>query len=323
MNTKSSIWPQSVRRIYWNESEHRPRAIWRLVIFIFVVAVVANPLILALDATDHPLLKKSLEVPLAAVGFIVALWVLCRFIEKRPMRDYGVSRLRENKMEWAVGFAIGGSVFSVLALALWSSGSIALSYQPYSQIPAFPFALVIGGQILRYTAGGIFEEIVSRGVLLRTAAETLSSKFGRRPALLAAWLSTSMLFGVLHMFNPNATLLGAVNLSLLGLAFGVPMLLSGRLGMSVGIHMAWNIFQNNIFGFANGGKLPVASILSVELSGSELITGGAFGPEGSLLLPLAAILISVAAILWTRYSSGGIRLQLSLADPPGRIRQNA
>jgi hypothetical protein len=64
-----------IRRLFWNAEEYRLRALWRLLLYVVVAAAVANPLIIVLDATDNPLLERSLENLLVAVGFLLSLWV--------------------------------------------------------------------------------------------------------------------------------------------------------------------------------------------------------------------------------------------------------
>ena len=62
----------------------------------------------------------------------------------------------------------------------------------------------------------------------------------------------------------NASLLSSLNLILLGLLFGWMVIKTGKLHFSIGLHAFWNIFQNNVFGFANSGKSSVVSIYSFE-----------------------------------------------------------
>ena len=170
---------------------------------------------------------------------------------------------------------------------------------------------------MRYAAGSFFEELMSRSYLLRVIAEGLAgARVSRRQALVIGWVITSMLFGALHLANPNATLLSAVNITLLGFLFGAGMVYTGSLALPIGLHMAWNVFQNNVFGLPNSGKPASTSLLVTEVNGSALWTGGAFGPEGGLF-SLAAIAVGGLLVwLWLCYYYGSPALILSLADPP-------
>jgi len=159
--------------------------------------------------------------------------------------------------------------------------------------------------------------LFSRSYLLRMIAENLrGAGMSRTRSVLYATAATSLLFGLLHLFSPDASILSLVNLTLLGLLFAIPMLITGRLGFSIGIHMGWNIFQNNIFGFPNGGKPSHATVLAAQAHGPEFWTGGAFGPEGGFAIFVVLTVVLVSLICWFRRRSEKLTLQLSLADPP-------
>ena len=138
----------------------------------------------------------------------------------------------------------------------------------------------------------------------------------RRQALIFSWVVTSLLFGCLHLANPNATLLSALNITLLGLLFGMGMVYTGSLALPIGLHMAWNVFQNNVFGLANSGKPAVTSLLVTDVRGADMWIGGLFGPEGGLLSLVAIGLGGALVWLWLRRYYGRPTLQLTLADGP-------
>ena len=69
---------------------------------------------------------------------------------------------------------------------------------------------------------------------------------------------------------------------LVGVFLAMLVLKSGRLWTSIGFHIAWNFTQGCIVGFPVSG-MGTSSLFTMELSGSQLLTGGAFGAEGSIL----------------------------------------
>ena len=74
------------------------------------------------------------------------------------------------------------------------------------------------------------------------------------------------------------------NIVAAGLMLGLPYLLTGKLGLSIGLHIGWNLFQGNVFGFPVSGFEPSgATVFAIEQAGPPILTGGAFGPEGGLL----------------------------------------
>lgn len=132
----------------------------------------------------------------------------------------------------------------------------------------------------------LIEEIFFRGVLLRL----LDQRFGSMVALAA----TSLFFGRAHLANPEGTVAGALAIALeAGLMLGAAFLLTRRLWLAIGIHLAWNFFQGGVFGGnVSGSDLNESGgLFRSELSGPDWLTGGTIGVEGSVV----AVLICVAA----------------------------
>ena len=170
--------------------------------------------------------------------------------------------------EFTVGLALG-AVLMVASVALiavlggyrvldigWSTGIIA--------------GLALG------IVPGVIEEVFFRGILLRLIDGWLGS--------WAALAITMVLFGALHLTNPGATVLGALAITIeAGLLLGAAYLLTRRLWLAMGIHIAWNATQSAIFGSTVSGSGSGRGLIAPELSGPTWLTGGAMGIEGSLV----------------------------------------
>ena len=66
------------------------------------------------------------------------------------------------------------------------------------------------------------------------------------------------------------------------------------------MHTAWNFAQGNIFGFeVSGINVEVASIFDLNLVGSNVISGGSFGPEAGLV-STCVLLSSILIVLNNR-----------------------
>jgi membrane protease YdiL (CAAX protease family) len=125
---------------------------------------------------------------------------------------------------------------------------------------------------------------------------------------------SSVIFGFLHAFNPNATPLSSISIAAAGLLFALGFILTGDLAIPIGIHITWNFFEGNVFGFPVSGVTSSTTFIQITQSGPVAWTGSAFGPEAGLT-GLGAIALGCILILaWMRFSGRKIQLQDKLAQ---------
>jgi hypothetical protein len=161
---------------------------------------------------------------------------------------------------------------------------------------------------------GAQEEWFARGYLLQNLAEGLyGPRITAKGAVFIAYLLTSLFFGFLHANNPHATLTSSLTLALFGLCVGLGFILTGELAIPIGLHIGWNFAQGAIFGFPVSGADAHLSLLATQQSGPTIWTGGAFGPEGGLLGPLALLLGALLVYGWVRWTSRQVFVQAALA----------
>lgn len=61
-------------------------------------------------------------------------------------------------------------------------------------------------------------------------------------------------------------------------------LLIGGSAFPIGLYIAWNFFQLNVFGLAESrSNTGITTFTAIEQGGSPLIAGGALGPEAGLV----------------------------------------
>jgi hypothetical protein len=96
-----------------------------------------------------------------------------------------------------------------------------------------------------------------------------------------------------------------LNLFLFGLFAALYSLAEEGIWGICGLHAVWNWVQGNIFGLeVSGLRPPGGSLLILEERGPDLITGGAFGPEGGLMITLALTVASSFLIWLSRRRTG-------------------
>lgn len=141
------------------------------------------------------------------------------------------------------------------------------------------------------------EELIFRGILFRWLEEFGGSWF--------ALLVTSALFGFAHISNDNATIFSSFAIAMeAGLLLGGAYMLMRNLWLAVGIHFGWNVVQGYIWDVSVSG-FDVDGLVEAEATGHELISGGAFGLEASVVALVLATLVGVYFV-WLAYQRGEI-----------------
>jgi membrane protease YdiL (CAAX protease family) len=185
-----------------------------------------------------------------------------------------------------VPLAVVGLLAAWLALLAFLPG-VAVRFGGRSSEIAGPsgvlwLAALLAGFLLQ---GGV-EEWVFRGYIYHALRE----RWRRGTAVLVS----SLLFAALHGANPDFSAAALLNTFLAGVIFAFLVERSGSLWSAVLAHGVWNFAVSSLLSLpVSGVSLPHLLVLSVK--GPDLLTGGGFGPEGSLLLSLLALPIA----LWT------------------------
>jgi membrane protease YdiL (CAAX protease family) len=326
--------------LFYNATERRLRAFWRLLLqwLVFFGGNTVLSILLGMvvgimmavsgaDLTDPAVIASINTNPLvqvfsavsALVFMSLSLWVASRWLDKRPLRDFG---FRFSSRWWAdlgFGLFLGAFLMLVVFLVELSLGWVTVTGTLQSTREGMGFLPGILVYMVLFLCVGIYEEMLSRGYQLRNLAEGLHlGPISPRAALLLAYLISSSIFGLLHAGNPNATLISTVNLIVAGLFLGLGYVLTGELAIPIGLHITWNFFQGNVFGFPVSGMDTGATFIGIQQGGPELWTGGAFGPEAGLIGLAAIALGSVMTVLWVRWRNGraGLCEELAVYTPP-------
>lgn len=134
-------------------------------------------------------------------------------------------------------------------------------------------------------AAGFVEELMFRGVLFRWLEDFGGSWF--------ALAVTSGLFGLAHIGNDNATWLSSLAIALeAGILLGGAYMVTRSLWFAIGIHFGWNVTQGFIWDVPVSGN-QVDGMVDARLVGNELVSGGAFGLEASVIAMVLATAVGV------------------------------
>jgi membrane protease YdiL (CAAX protease family) len=210
-----------------------------------------------------------LPMIVAAMAMVaLAMWVyvgFARFVERRRPDDLA---LVPGMRELGIGMLVGSGLYTASVLVLLAMGTMRIEgLNPVSvMLPAISMAI----------SSGFLEELLFRGALFRIVEEWLGS-----------WVSvvvSSVVFGAVHLMNPAATLTGAIFISIeAGLLLAAAYMLTRRLWLGIGFHISWNYTQSAVFGGIVSGGVAEPGLFKTVTEGSELLTGGNFGLEASLV----------------------------------------
>jgi membrane protease YdiL (CAAX protease family) len=140
---------------------------------------------------------------------------------------------------------------------------------------------------------GLAEEYAFRGYLLKT----LAAGMGFWPAAILL----SLAFGAVHIRNPGETPIGLVTVVLVGMFFCLTVRRTGDLWFAVGAHAAHDFGQAFVYSVPNSGTLIRDPLFGSSVTGPAWLTGGAAGPEGSVLeLAVLGLVFALFAALYRR-----------------------
>jgi membrane protease YdiL (CAAX protease family) len=229
-------------------------------------------------------------------------------LESRTLADLG--------LRWHIG--AGRNLLSGVALG---AGAALLAIIPPVLAGVAHFERIPGAEVsprgamftpLLLLCGAAGEEIAFRGFAL----QYLIRGYG-------AWagiLGMGALFGLMHATNPGATTLGLVNTAGFGVLFGAALLRTHDLWLPIGLHFGWNTALPFLGVGLSGLTIRMTDYELVWKAGS-LWSGGAYGPEASLLASGVLVILSLA--VWKIPVRKGRAYLLDAPEAEIRVPQSA
>ncbi len=160
----------------------------------------------------------------------------------------------------------------------------------------FPFAF-------KMLLVSFLEETFFRGYLFTNILEGFKSKkTSNKQAVLIALIISSLLFGLAHFSNNNASIISITLLMINGMVWCIPFILTKNLGLSIGLHLSWNFTQTQI-GLTMSGNKALNSFYKIENTGPDLFTGGDYGPEGGILGLIGFVVMLITTLAYLRITN--------------------
>ena len=217
--------------------------------------------------------------PLSTIAAVATLYAFKKYLSWYAEDSESLSFRGKMRM-MGIGWAVSVVNFLAIIVCLFLCGCyriVNVELDVASQLSWLSLFLLVG----------VVEEVIFRGILFRLIADKWN---------IAVGLTTSsLLFGLAHLGNPGATLWAALAIALAsGWLFGMAYAYHQTIWVPVGMHWAWNYLEGGVFGCAvSGTPLDYQPFITPKISGADILSGGAFGPEASIICVAIGIGISI------------------------------
>jgi len=259
-------------------AQTKKRPLWQwILLFIaaFFLSIIGYIIIMAGFEISNHLGQPSLSIVMA--GVVLGLYALfVRLMEKHWPTDLSLRRLVPHTL---LGLLVGAILITLVVSTIVATGCATVTWNSFSGSEQWDVFMM-------FLAVAVGEEMICRGVVFRWIDERWNT--------WAALLFSALFFGFGHIGNVGATWWSSLAIAIeAGLLLGAAYKWSGSLWVPIGIHWAWNYVQGNVFGFAVSGTDAGATLLTSAINGPDIITGGEFGPEASIIAVILGALLTI------------------------------
>ena len=294
-----------MKDIFYNIEENRLRAGWRILLFcvlfwcfsasVFMIKPMLGDLSKAQFMHDYSLLIFGV----LTISAIIAVSIARRYLDHRSFISLGLHVTRRSVADLVFGFFLSAFMAAAFFVCVVYSGVVHFESFNSEILPGndllswfgilLSWTLILG--LVEFILVGFWEELVFRGYIFKNMKEGMG--------ILLAVVISCLMYGLVHSVNPNATWISTFIIVLFGFLRIYGVLVTKMLWLSMGMHVGWNFFQGPIFGFGVSGH-EHASLLQLTFSGPEWLSGGAFGPEGSVWIIPILLLAIIIMYYWSR-----------------------
>ncbi len=213
------------------------------------------------------------------IGTLLLLWTFMKFVDKEKFIQLGF-HLKNRSKDIFYGLVFGFAIMTLGYFFLAFSGNIFYSEMTFSTDGLL-------SSLGLFTVVAIVEEVLVRGYILKNFMQS----FNKYIALILS----SLLFSLMHFFNPHTDFFSLFNIFLAGIFLGISYIYTKNLWFPIALHFSWNFFQS-FYGFNVSGQ-DFYSLIHFTMKDLNMLNGGNFGFEGSYLSTLA-MMICVGAVAY-------------------------
>ncbi|MES2773954.1 MAG: CPBP family glutamic-type intramembrane protease [Bacteroidota bacterium] len=209
-----------------------------------------------------------LQVCISSASAFISVWIFRSFIDRQSLWSLGFAWQGFAKHAWT------GFLAAIAMLGIGSLLLVAMKYLSFADAQFDPVSLASNIGLMLLVA--LAEELFFRGYILNNLMQSVNK-----------WLAlviSAALFAAVHIGNPAAkdSVLPVIEVFIGGLMLGINYIYTKNLWFGIFLHFGWNFFMGPVLGYEVSG-INLQPVLTQNITGPELWTGGAFGFEGSVL----------------------------------------
>jgi membrane protease YdiL (CAAX protease family) len=292
-----------IKKLFWNDSEERLRAGWRILLTWATMLLIFQLLRLAVK----PLLpvdwskSQKLDFYLACLAVIATLviWKSRIWIDKRTFVSLGL-----DIKKWAIKDIAAGFIISAILVGIIIAIEVAGGWVTFEFVQQDKTDIVLRLLNLFLLTGFIvawWENLFFVSYLF------LNLKDGC--GFWCAFALNCLIFSLVHLSNPNASIASFGGILLIHAYEIFAFLKTGNLWLVLGIHAGWNSLQG-LAGFAVSGQTEYQVIAQVNTTPAWL-GGGLFGPEAGLIIVLTSIIAFTLIVFYTKLTRVDSKMAMS------------
>ena len=236
-----------------------------------------------------PLLNDRFTLSILSLlpAVLASTALLLRLPAPRPFAVIGVEASGKGFQQLGLGVVLGGGLVLAIVGIQWAAGWVLVEAGggPSSAQLTWDPPFIVG--LLGIAMGSAGEELLFRGYGFQQLIRATNPWF--------AVIGASLLFGIVHDSNPDFSPVALLNTVLFGVIFGLALVRHRTLWLPYGMHFGWNITLAAIGANLSGLRIKLTGLTVIPV-GPSCWTGGAYGPEASLLTTLAVV--AAGLILW-------------------------
>jgi membrane protease YdiL (CAAX protease family) len=298
--------PHDVARYIFINDQNELRSGWRVLAFVICFIIVAllltgltkafatlfpslDFLVVEPSGPEYLSRQKLIHLGVSNVSnlaaAVTASAICARALERRSLGSVGFRLHRGLPRDFTLGSLMGAASLAIAVGIAASAGALTFDVQTREWAPLVRGVMIAS---LFFVIAGATEELIFRGFPFQALVHNLG---GARAVAV-----TSLIFGLAHVSNPNASVFSTINTVLAGIWLGLAYLMTRSLWLATALHWSWNFAMVFIFGLPVSGftTLGELSWLKGRIGEPMWISGGSYGPEAGVAATVALILSTLA-----------------------------